>query len=176
MRDTCICGACAVLLAIGASNALANPVYRWVDASGVVNYSTERPPAGAQAPSVRVVDLTEPVVSHESPQDRALRLAREQSEAAQLALARQQRLEQELLEQRIATERARAALLAAQAAATNSPQYQDCNGNDGYIDGYCSSLVLVGVRPLHRYAPPGRAWHPPAGGPAPRSVGTHRLS
>lgn len=49
MRNTIL----ALMLALLASAAQAQQIYRWVDASGRVQYSSEKPPAGAQTSVVR---------------------------------------------------------------------------------------------------------------------------
>jgi hypothetical protein len=151
MRDSYLKGACALLLVLGATGALADPIYRWVDASGVVNYGTAPPAALLRSAQAHQVDASESLATHETPEQLARRIAREKAESAEMMAAREQRLKLELLEQRIASEKARAALLAAQASGTHERRHNDCMGDDDYAETDCFAPVILvgGLRPRH---------------------------
>jgi hypothetical protein len=170
-------GAGVLIFALCASNAFSDPVYRWVDANGVVNYSTKAPPSGsAAALTVRSVDLSESLASHDSEQVREARRAREQSEAAQLTAAREERLRLELLEQRIAAERARTALIGSQSGYGSDRGAADCDADFVYADSGCTyPVAFVGARRRNWRSDHERARHPRPPGPE-RAVGVHRLS
>jgi glutaredoxin len=58
------------MLCVLAGSAFSQPIYRWVDASGRVQYTTEKPPAGVKSATVgpRVSSYSgTPVVSEQTP-------------------------------------------------------------------------------------------------------------
>jgi hypothetical protein len=144
-----------------AQPAFADPVYRWTDANGVVNYGAAPPAALLKSGAAHPVDVTESVRVLESDKDRAARLAREQQELAELTAARDARLQRELLEARIATEKARQAALLAQADGARDRQTAYCAYNDDCLD---APLLVVVHRPRWRPVRPhlsGAGWPRP---------------
>lgn len=126
-----------------ASAAFADPVFRWTDESGVVNYGSAPPQSGPAKKSVRVVDVTPAVTDHASPDE--LRARHDLAQA--LFAAEDARLHRQLLEEQIASEHARGEALRAQAdmMAAQSAAEDPCVATNSC--GY-SPVVFIG-RPLH---------------------------
>jgi hypothetical protein len=145
-------------LAFGAPWAVsADPIYRWVDAQGVVNYGSRPPETGPESKSVRPV-VTEPaVVVHDTPQEKAQREKR----AMDAQIAEEARLRRALLEEQIEVQRAQAEALRSQAAAAQAqaPYACDDGSADCYGFGYPVYFARRLARPRPAFGPRGPA-HP----------------
>ncbi len=147
--------ACLAALAwvLSGSVGAADPVYRWTDETGVVNYGTAPPKTGEAAHTVRPVDVRLSAQSEETASEREARLARE----AQNQANEEKFLQRRLLDAQIASERARQQLLEAQAAATSAARPQSCLAGDGVtlIDcQYAFGLARAAWWPVGRPIPP----------------------
>jgi hypothetical protein len=89
-----------------------DPIFRWVDSKGVVNYGNKPPETGPESRSVRAIESDPALVVHETDDEKSARAERLLASQS----AEEARLKRKLLEEQIDAERARAELLRAQAA------------------------------------------------------------
>jgi hypothetical protein len=133
------------LLVLASGAALADPVYRWVDSSGVVSYGT-KPPANAQG--LRAVNVDQPVASSGSPSADSQRLSESLADMEHDRLERQKAEAKAEDERKKAQEKRDRALLDAQ----REQHLEDCiNGTLTAAD--CNDVSL-GYYPVVGYRGP----------------------
>jgi hypothetical protein len=143
-----VCG-----LALGLSlPAGADPIYRWVDAQGTVNYGSKPPESGPSSKTVRVIQAEPAVVVHESAEEKAARAQRLRTAQAD----EEAWLRRRLIEQQIDAERARAELLRSQAAQSALSPGCGASGVDCDDTGYVVGWGRRGYRPSVAYPPRAR--------------------
>ena len=111
MKSRILLGVLGLTAWMVTASAGADPVYRWTDDTGVVNYGSAPPPAGVAKTTVRKVDVTPAVTDLATPDE--LRARHDLAQA--LFAADEARLKRELLEEQVASEHARAQAYKAQA-------------------------------------------------------------
>lgn len=151
--------ALAALLLVPVSLAWAEGIYKWVDAHGVVNYSSEPPPQSEPARQLTRIDSTPAVSAHLTEEERAARIADLERQLQENQAARADRLRIALLEEQLETERARQQQLRQQAArdsaaAQHTQARTDCQESDTLADcdvtSYRYPIVVAPVRRPHR--------------------------
>ena len=159
MKSRILLGVLGLTAWMVTASAGADPVYRWTDDTGVVNYGSAPPPAGATKTTVRQIDVTPAVTDVATPDE-----LRARHDLAQVLFAADEaRLKRELLEEQIASEHARAQAYKAQAdmfaAQGDQGATQDPCAGSGDCGAYPGVFIARGpqmspLRPFRPHVPP----------------------
>jgi hypothetical protein len=131
------------LLAGLAMSATAKPVYKWVDENGVVNYSSELPPAGSRS---KLVASANSNVSSYDPVQAGLDASAQQHHNTDYLRSQNDRLQRELDDSRYARQRSADAAEAARKRRMEECQRQRRVDCDSYYDDYAYPPVYAVAR------------------------------